>query len=266
MPNFYAHICMCRAVEQRVSPELREILERDEDACLCGGFGPDPLYFYVQGPLSARIRYAGTAIHHHTGAEAMEPFRKPVQENWPYAVAFAAGYLLHYLLDAKCHPFVNQVAQSGAYTHFALEGEYDRVLLRRDGIGYADALPPRELPDVFCELAARMAKPVTPEIYRKALQSFRWVSLRFGAWAGTPVSTAVNAFSHLPPAHSLRGMILGAEPDPGLERYVMTLDRLCESAADAAVEELSRFFEAVKEDRPFSEALGRTYSGKPPAR
>lgn len=261
MPNFYAHLQLCRRVEQQVSPELREILLRDHDAYLCGGFGPDPLYFYIQGPGAGQVRRAGLDLHHHSGAAAMERFRVPVKEKWPYAVAFASGYLLHFLLDARCHPYVNQVAGRGIYTHFALEGEYDRYLLRKDGTDYASALPKKEMPPEFYALAARMADPVTPAIYQKALADFRWVSLKFGAWAGKPVRHVVNAASHIPPARPIRGMILGSQPDVKLERYMLTLDRLCASAAETAAVELGRFFGAVEQDMPFSEALGRDFSG-----
>lgn len=261
MPNFYAHLRLCRQVEGMVSEELQKILRRDEDAYLCGGFGPDPLYFYFQGANGGQIRRAGLELHHHSGAQAMERFRKPVKENWPYAVAFASGYLLHYLLDARCHPYVAHVVRQGRYTHFALEGEYDRYLLRRDQVDYQAALPKKEMPPAFYVLAARMADPVTPEIYKKALADFRWISLKFGSWAGKPVRYVVNAASHIPQARPIRGMILGRQPDPKLERYMLTLDRLCASAAEMAAVELGRFFGAVEQNMPFSEALGRDFSG-----
>lgn len=261
MPNFYAHLRLCRTVARQAPPELRTMLEREEDAYICGGFGPDPLYFYIQGLGAARIRQAGTELHHHTGAAAMEPFRRPVKEGWPYAASFAAGYLLHYLLDARCHPFVNAVARQGRYTHFALEGEYDRYLLCRDGLDYPTALPQRELPPGLYRVAARMAEPVTPEIYRRALADFRYVALRLGRWAGTPVRHAFNAVSHIPAVRPIRGMVLGPQIDPKLQRYMLSLDRLWSSAAETAQAELERFFHAVEQDLPFSETLGRDFRG-----
>ena len=222
-------------------PGTSEILLRDHDAYLCGGLGRIPCIFISRAPEPDRFAGPGLQdLHHHSGAAAMERFRVPVKEKWPYAVAFASGYLLHFLLDARCHPYVNQVAGRGIYTHFALEGEYDRYLLRKDGTDYASALPKKEMPPEFYALAARMADPVTPAIYQKALADFRWVSLKFGAWAGKPVRHVVNAASHIPPARPIRGMILGSQPDVKLERYMLTLDRLCASAAETAAVELAR--------------------------
>ena len=261
MPNFYAHLQLCRRVEQLVPEELGELLRREEDVFFCGGFGPDPLYFYVQGLHAGAIRQAGLDIHHHSGAEAMEVFRRPVKEHWPYARAFAAGYLLHFLLDSRCHPFVKRIAAQGQYTHFALEGEYDRYLLRHARLGYQDALPKKPLPPAFFALAAQMAEPVTPEIYEKALANFRWTSIKLGRWAGKPVRHVLNAASRIPPARPVRGAILPPETDHQLEHYLLSLDRLCAGAAEAAPGELEAFFRAVEEDRPFSLSRGRDYSG-----
>lgn len=170
----------------------------------------------------------GLALHHHTGAEALEPFRRPILENKPYAVSFASGYLLHYLLDAHCHPFVGQVVGQGQITHFALEGEYDRYLLRQDQATYLEVFPKKSLPAAFLRLAAEMAPEVTPEIYRQSLREFRWVSLKMGNWAGKPVRHAVNVVSHVPPARPIRGMILSKEPEEAVREHLLTLDRLTE--------------------------------------
>lgn len=261
MPNFYAHLRFCQGVLEQAPPALRGLLEQDRDALLCGSLGPDPLYFYFEGLWPGRIRRAGLELHHHSGAAALERFRRPVKERWPHGAAFAAGYLLHFLLDTRCHPFIRQVAARGTYTHFALEGEYDRYLLRRDQTDYAAVLPTKQLPRSLYVLGAEMANPVTPEIYQKALADFRRMSLKLTGWAGKPVRHVVNAASRIPPARPIRGMILAPRPDPKIQRYLLTLDRLTDSAARDAAAELEAFFRAVEEDRPFSRTLDRDFSG-----
>lgn len=262
MPNYYAHIRFCLAVRKRLPPRLRAILTAERDSYLCGGFGPDPLYFYAARRKAGPVRQAGIALHRHSGAAAMEPFRRPLLEQRPYSLSFSTGYLMHFLLDAHCHPYVYQVAEQGEFSHFALEGEYDRYLMERDGLSLREALPKRRLPRALCLLASEMAPAVTPEIYQKALQEFRWVSLRLGGWAGTPLHGAVNAVSHVPPARPLRGMVLGKRPQPGLEKHLLALDGYVEEAVELAEVELGRFLEAVREGVPFSEALGRDFSGR----
>lgn len=260
MPNYYAHIRFCLLVRKRLPTKLRTILTAERDSYLCGGFGPDPLYFYAGGK-SGPVRQAGLELHHHSGAAAMEAFRQPLLEQRPYSLSFSAGYLMHYLLDAHCHPYVYSVAAEGEFSHFALEGEYDRYLMERDGLSLREALPKRHLPYELCKLAAEMAPEVTPEIYRKSLAQFRWLSLRLGGWAGTPLHGVMNAVSRVPPARPLRGMILGKEPQPGLENHLEALEQRFLEAVELAEVELGRFLGAVREGQPFSEALGRDFSG-----
>ena len=249
-------------MRKRLSPKLRAILTAERDAYLCGGFGPDPLYFHAAGKQAGPVRQAGIELHHHSGAAAMEPFRRPILEQWPYSLSFAAGFLMHYLLDAHCHPYILSVEESGEFSHFALEGEYDRYLMVRDNLSLREALPKRPLPWPLCVVAAEMAPAVTPEIYRRTLWEFRWTSLRMGGWAGTPLHGVVNAVSRVPPARRLRGMILGKQPQPGLEEHLEALDQRISEAVELAEVELGRFLGAVEQDMPFSQALGRDFAGR----
>lgn len=143
MPNFYAHLLYGREVCRKVQPSLQRTLLRQWDTFCCGNFGPDPLYFYVGGRQAGAVRQAGIRLHHGTGADALEAYRQPVKMGRPNAAAFAAGYLLHYMLDSRMHPFVLKTVAEGEVTHFALEGEFDRHLLLRDGRAYPDAMPER---------------------------------------------------------------------------------------------------------------------------
>jgi hypothetical protein len=257
MPNFYAHLTLCRMV----APTLELPTQTHRDARYCGGFGPDPVYFYVQD--TGRRRQAAVELHHHSGRAALERFRRPILEDWPYARTFAAGYLLHFLLDARCHPYVQRVVDRGNYTHFQLEGEYDRYLIQKDGGTYPAALPPKVMPAEFYRTAAEMAQNLTAKAYEKALKDFRWVSLKFGQWAGNPLHYAVNGVSRIPAARPIRGVILGKEPDGKIQRHLLTLDRLCRETAQAAPEILGEFFAAAAQGRPFPDCLDRDFSGRP---
>ena len=186
MPNFYAHLLYGREVCRKVQPSLQRTLLRQWDTFCCGNFGPDPLYFYVGGRQAGAVRQAGIRLHHGTGADALEAYRQPVKMGRPNAAAFAAGYLLHYMLDSRMHPFVLKTVAEGEVTHFALEGEFDRHLLLRDGRAYPDAMPERPVTKELLQAASYMAPEVTPDHYRVALKRFRMVSCRIGSWPERP--------------------------------------------------------------------------------
>lgn len=261
MPNFYAHLLYGRQVFEQIAPSLRRVLGAEWDSFCCGCFGPDPLYFYIGGRPSAQLREAGLRLHHGSGRDAMERFRRPVKRNMPYAASFSAGYLLHYILDSGVHPYVRQVTEEGKITHFALEGEFDRYLLLRDGRSYPDAIPEKELPERFYDAAAGMTPELAPDDYRIALKRFRMVSCRMGGWAGTPVRYMVNAASIVPQIKAVRGAVLGKEPRGDALEYMDRMRRLVQEAVPVGVRELERFFDDVDQGRPFSNRLDRDFSG-----
>ena len=246
MPNFYAHLLFGREVSRRMPPELQRTLLRQWDAFCCGNFGPDPLYFYVGGRHAGAVRQAGIRLHHGSGRAALEAYRQPVKEGKPCAAAFAAGYLLHFALDSQMHPYVLRTIADGTVTHFALEGEFDRRLLRQDGRAYLDAMPQR---------------PVTPDVYRIALKRFRMVSCRIGNWAGSPVRHVVNAASVLPPVRGIRGSVLEQEPQGDMLRYLRDMEEIFAAAVPHGAALLEDFFAAVEEGKPLPAALELDYSG-----
>ncbi len=261
MPNFYAHLLFGREVSRRMPPELQRTLLRQWDAFCCGNFGPDPLYFYVGGRHAGAVRQAGIRLHHGSGRAALEAYRQPVKEGKPCAAAFAAGYLLHFALDSQMHPYVLRTIADGTVTHFALEGEFDRRLLRQDGRAYPDAIPQRPVPPELLRAASYMAPEVTPDVYRIALKRYRMVSCRIGNWAGSPVRHVVNAASVLPPVRGIRGSVLEQEPQGDMLRYLRNMEEIFAAAVPHGAALLEDFFAAVEEGKPLPAALELDYSG-----
>ena len=261
MPNFYAHLLFGREVSKLLSPARQRTLLRQWDSFCCGNFGPDPLYFYVGSRHGAEVRQAGIRLHHGSGRTALEAYRQPVKEGRPYAVAFAAGYLLHYALDSRMHPYVLSTVAKGQVTHFALEGEFDRYLLRRDGQAYPDALPRRPVTREMLAAASCMAPEVNPRVYEIALRRFRMVSCRIGSWAGGPMRHVINAASFLPPARGIRGSIPEPQLDPEMRARLREMEQIFRGAVPEAAKLLEDCFQAMEEDRPLPEGLDRDYSG-----
>lgn len=257
MPNFYTHLCFAREVSQRVSPELRERLIQEWDSFCLGNFGPDPLYFG-----SSQLRHGGLQIHHGTGAQALEVYRKAIQQDKPYALSFASGYFLHYFLDSRMHPLVYRAMEETSLTHRSLEGELDRMLLERDGISPMEAFPNKAMPESFYMTAARMLPGVTAQEYAASLKNFRRVSMALTGFTGTPMRHAVNAVSRIPGAYGIRGAILSRSPAPQIGPYLQEMGEIFSAALEEAPGALEQFLMDAVDDRDFSPILSCDFSGK----
>ena len=257
MPNFYTHLYFARQVAHRVSPELQNRLREEWDSFQIGNFGPDPLYFG-----SSDLRHAGLKLHHGTGAQALEVYRRAMELDKPYAISFAAGYFLHHFLDSRMHPLVYRAMEKTDLTHRSLEGELDRLLMERDGISSKEAFPNRSMPETFYMMAARMAPGVTPEEFRNSLKNFRRVSMALTGFTGTPVRYAVNAASHIPGALGMRGAVLSKTPAGNIGPYLQEMDKILEQTELAAPEALEQFLLKATTGREFDSMLSCDFSGK----
>lgn len=257
MPNFYTHLCFAREVRDRVSPELQRRLRGEWDSFQIGNFGPDPLYFG-----SSDLRHAGLKLHHGTGAEALEVYRRAIGMDKPYAVSFAAGYFLHYFLDSRMHLLVYRAMEEADLTHRSLEGELDRLLMEQDGVSPREAFPNSPMPEAFYMMAARMVPGVSPEEYRSSLKNFRRVSLVLTGTTGTPVRYAVNAASHIPGARGMRGAVLSKAPAGNIGPYLREMEEIFAAAVRSAPDALERFLSDAKTGQTFDTTLLCDFSGK----
>lgn len=84
---------------------------RDEaDAFLLGNQGPDPLFFSVLTPRMMKFSRVGSLMHAERPAELVFAFKQALTmlapEELPVGRAYALGFLCHYTLDSRMHPFV----------------------------------------------------------------------------------------------------------------------------------------------------------------
>lgn len=109
MPAFCTHYLF--------SEEMKDLILGNLDfnfvpsACAIGTQGPDVFFFHRFLPLAMpgkTRRKVGSAIHNCRPAELFDAFSDYLafSANRDVAKSFIYGYIMHYALDRKCHPFV----------------------------------------------------------------------------------------------------------------------------------------------------------------
>lgn len=261
MPNYYAHLQFGIQVLDALPESLRMRLERERDAYTLGQYGPDPLYFYrpVRG---GAVRALGRTVHCQPVRPLMEHLRLAVREGKTFSAGYAAGFLCHFALDSRCHPFIRQREDGGKIAHMSLETEFDRFLMVRNGVDplRETPLPNPRMPDGFYELLEQYVYPgVKGWQYRKGLDFYRKIS----GWhtraagrrsAGRCLDAAVRV--------SRRG---GLFRDMALKREVAAYARcneelltLFQKEVPVAAEKLTAFFDGSPLDKWFD----RDFNGR----
>lgn len=202
MPNYYAHSIFGRRVREAVSPQLRSVIDKEWQGYACGQYGPDPLFFYQMWRPNP-VKREGHALHGVSPREVLERLRGPIEEEVPYTLGYALGYLCHFLLDSSCHPYVRATSARGEIGHLAMEGEFDRYLLERDGFTSHKDTPMEQPSDPAVFAAASLAyEHVSPKKFRRSMRSFYRTSrmlTRFQGTAACPVvdlATSGNQSAH----------------------------------------------------------------------
>lgn len=134
MPSTYAHLRFGKEVKEFVFPEGKKVIEEYPELFLIGLHGPDILFYYH--PLFPnRINAIGYGTHEKSGKEFFENAARVIKKNKGNAayLSYIYGFICHFVLDVRCHRYIDEkIAESGV-SHAEIEVEFDRELMVRDG-------------------------------------------------------------------------------------------------------------------------------------
>ena len=265
MPNYYAHLKFGDKVLEELPRELAGRIGREEAAFHLGCLGPDPLFFYH--PIRPNgVRREGVRMHRASALPAAERLRQAIEAGVPMAAGYGAGFLCHLALDSACHGYVDSRAADGPISHMAIEGEYDRMLMERDGLDASEKahLPASPADRAVWEAASMAFVHASPEQMRRAYRSMNFYSSFLARSNGRVRGKVIGAVSHMLPIPSAKGIALKEEPHPSAAESNADLDQLLEAAVPETAEQLTAFFRAIEEETPVPHWFDRDFKGNPP--
>ena len=265
MPNYYAHLKFGDKVLEELPRELAGRIGREEAAFHLGCLGPDPLFFYH--PIRPNgVRREGVRMHRASALPAAERLRQAIEDGVPMAAGYGAGFLCHLALDSACHGYVDSRAADGPISHMAIEGEYDRMLMERDGLDASEKahLPASPADRAVWEAASMAFVHASPEQMRRAYRSMTFYSGFLARSNGRMRGRAIGAVSRMLPIPSAKGIALKEAPHPSALESNADLDRLLEGAVAETAEQLTAFFQAIEEEGPVPAWFDRDFKGAPP--
>lgn len=135
MPTTYTHYRFGKDVLNRLPENHQKIIEEYRDLYNIGLHGPD-LLFYYKALKKHPVNQTGFAMHDRPGYEFFQPAAEFVRllNNQDAAKAYLFGFMCHFALDSKCHPYVEQMVRESTQTHSAIEAELDRYFMKKDGL------------------------------------------------------------------------------------------------------------------------------------
>ncbi|MDO4337909.1 MAG: zinc dependent phospholipase C family protein [Eubacteriales bacterium] len=264
MPTTYTHDLFGKMVYHRLPQKMQDIIRKNGNLYRIGLHGPDIFFYYL---TNGKITGTGIRMHREPARDFFEKGMGIVRETGSRPLlAYLLGFACHYLLDSACHPYVNQVAGQGEFSHTVLEKEFDRALMLETGKNPhhfypSDCIVPkrsyaRVIHKVIPEISApkiytslRLMKFITNAmVYDNRGKRTRMLGL-FSRIAGKKNSSAIMEY------------FMAEEPIPGTRKPVRELNKLFESAVTEAPEALEELFALSETEAPLSERWNRTYNG-----
>ena len=221
-----------------------------------------PLFFYQPIRPNA-VRREGIKMHRRSALPAVERLRQAIEDGVPMSTGYGAGFLCHLALDSACHGYVDDRAADGPISHMASEGEYDRMLMERDGLNAAEQSPLPSAPAnrAVWEAASQAFVHASPDQMRRAYRSMAFFSGFLARSNGRMTGKVIGAVSHMLPIPSAKGIALKETPHPSAQESNADLNRLLEAAIPETAEQITAFFQAISAETPVPRGGNRPPSG-----
>ena len=243
MPAAYAHYRFGQDVLAQAPIAVRSIIDSRKSFYDLGLHGPDLLFYYkpLRGNVVGRL---GSLMHEQRALSFFCPAGELLRRSpTPELAAYIYGFICHFALDLHCHGYISRVIEQGGPGHNEQETDFDRVLLRKDGLEIRPGIRVRHIRPSM-EIARTIA-PLFPgltalKLYRSMLalkffDSFLGVSGRFSYGMVLSVLKLSGQYD------KLRGMLLNSPPAPGCDSSSRDLTELYLQAQDTALRLMSDF-------------------------
>lgn len=133
MPSSYAHYRFGAQVLPTLPADIRRPIQRYRTLYDLGLQGPDFFFYYKLGS-DTPVKKLARKYHYRSGQEVFSQICRGLRYPTEAELAYLYGLLGHYCLDSYCHPMIHEVSGESDLAHNALESEFERYLLERDGV------------------------------------------------------------------------------------------------------------------------------------
>lgn len=195
MPGFTTHYLFGLNTYKQLSPiHLKKIIQKNHTVYSLGLQGPDIFFYYLPSYLVHENNIGSVAHISHTGKFLQNLLKSRClfseAEDLETAEAYIAGFLGHYILDARCHPYIywrsHFKEKSADYhgMHMRLETDIDTELLRF----YKHKNPSQFRQSVSIMLAPKQKRTIASILYYAYTRTYPDFHITYAA-----MNTAITA-------------------------------------------------------------------------
>ena len=139
--------------------------------------------FFYRPFLPCHVNTLGHAQHKQPFLPFLETVRSSIRKKGRHCpeYAYLLGFICHFMLDSEAHTYVNEKAKEKGFNHLVMEMEFDRYLMKKDGIQpflyplWRHIRWDKQIP----KASAKETNPVLSKIYQSTLAPCRDIIIDF---------------------------------------------------------------------------------------
>lgn len=259
MPASYAHYCFGQAVYDRLSKDIKEIINENREIYDIGLNGPDILFYYK--PLKKnRINSFGHEIHRQDGIEFFNKAKKHILEDKD-GLPYILGFLCHFILDSNCHPYISKAMKESGVSHGEIEAELDGRLMRKHNLSPQSVsagkhiIPTKE----NSKIIAKFYDGISESQILESLRSVRFYNKLLLCENNLKRNIMKGVLSKIKGAESFSHMIINVIPNPKCKNNIDKLLILYEKSIDEAVQIIEEYYRNLNSDKSIGERFNRNF-------
>lgn len=259
MPASYTHYDFGQVVYNKLSKELKDIVNENRDAYNIGLNGPDILFYYK--PLKKNsINALGGEMHKQEASKFFNEAKKHILENKD-GVPYILGFICHFILDSNCHPYINEAMRASGISHGEIEAELDGRIMRKNN------LCPQEVNAGHHIIPTKKNARIISQFYHgvneleifKALKSVRFYNQLLLCQNELKRRVIKGGLSKIKGGQSFSHMIINVIPNPKCKKIIDKLMMIYEKSIDEAVQIIEEYYINLKNDTPINERFNRNF-------
>lgn len=261
MPATYTHFRFGQEVRQRLSPKLQRIIAEAGDLYDIGLYGPDILFYY-HAAVANPVSLTGFRMHKKN---AYGFFKRSLSLTTDAnSLAYLFGFICHFVLDGRCHDYIEEYEKSYGVRHLEIEAELDRSLMVGDGLNPFEyplaghVVPSRENAEVIRRFFPFLSVRQIKGTLRDMLRCHHFLSAR-GAWKR---ATLQVLFSVTGTYRLLYGLVIHKRPSPRCVESCRDLKKIYWQSVDIAVSMIEEYMEARAGKRRLGKRFSRSFAAE----
>lgn len=260
MPAGYTHYQFSEDIIPLIKDHrIQDIILNNKTLFQIGTHGPDIFFYHHFYNFKDTVNSLGRQMHKDKARDFFEQAMSIVDNE--EQIAYILGFLCHYILDSQMHHQVKTIMHETQLSHFEIESEYDRYILKHkqidpvhsfiyDHIQYNDHIV-ETIQSFFPQLSCLQIKD--------SLHSLKAVDRLLRAPSYLKRGLLYGLFLMSFHFHQLQGLIINYHHNVKMEDYYDTLNNIYHNALQEASIYIPVYLDHVQNQTSLPDRFDRNY-------